>query len=84
MISPAGAVPSTPRELVSRLTEQDVTPGTAIYSNPFARYDAALVDSPFDDTPQRVSIVWTLLYNLLLLVLFGETVRLWLKYLLKR
>ena len=30
MISPAGAVPSTPRELVRRLTEQDVTPGTAL------------------------------------------------------
>ena len=28
MISPAPAVPSTPMELVSRLTEQDVTPGT--------------------------------------------------------
>ena len=30
-----------------------------------------------------MSVVWTILYNLLLLVLFGETVRLWLKYLLK-
>ena len=58
--------------------------GEVIYSNPFARYDAALADSPFDETPQRVSLVWTILYNLLLLVLFGETVRLWLKYLLKR
>jgi hypothetical protein len=58
--------------------------GEVIYSNPFARYDSALADSPFDDTPQRVSLVWTILYNLLLLVLFGETVRLWLKYLLKR
>ena len=28
MISEAEAVPSTPMELVSRLTEQDVTPGT--------------------------------------------------------
>ena len=28
MIAPAPAVPSTPMELVSRLTEQDVTPGT--------------------------------------------------------
>ena len=58
--------------------------GEVIYSNPFARYDAALASSPFDDTPQRVNVVWTILYNLLLLVLFGETVRLWLKYLFKR
>ena len=42
--------------------------GEVIYSNPFARYDAALADSPFDETPQRVSLVWTILYNLLLLV----------------
>ena len=58
--------------------------GEVIYSNPFARYDSALAASPFEDRPQRVNIVWTILYNLLLLVLFGETVRLWLKYLLKR
>ena len=30
MISRASAVPSTPMELVSRLTEQAVTPGTAL------------------------------------------------------
>ena len=72
-----------PEDAYARLTAY-FPEGEVIYSNPFARYDAALADSPFDDTPQRVSIVWTLLYNLLLLVLFGETVRLWLKYLLKR
>ena len=29
MISPSAAVPSTPMEFVSRLTAQEVTPGTA-------------------------------------------------------
>jgi hypothetical protein len=72
-----------PEDAYARLTAF-FPEGEVIYSNPFARYDAALADSPFDDTPQRVSLVWTILYNLLLLVLFGETVRLWLKYLLKR
>ena len=57
--------------------------GAVIYTNPFARYDSALAESPADDTPQRVSIVWTILYNFLLLILFVETLRLWLK-LLKR
>ena len=72
-----------PEDAYARLTAF-FPEGEVIYSNPFARYDAALAESPFDDTPQRVSLVWTILYNLLLLVLFGETVRLWLKYLLKR
>ena len=57
--------------------------GAVIYTNPFARYDSALAESPADDMPQRVSIVWTILYNFLLLLLFVETLRLWLK-LLKR
>ena len=57
--------------------------GAVIYTNPFARYDSALAESPADDMPQRVSIVWTILYNFLLLLLFIETLRLWLK-LLKR
>ena len=57
--------------------------GAVIYTNPFARYDSALAESPADDTPQRVSLVWTILYNFLLLLLFIETLRLWLK-LLKR
>ena len=72
-----------PEDTYARLTAF-FPEGEVIYSNPFARYDAALADSPFDHTPQRVSLVWTILFNLLLLVLFGETVRLWLKYLLKR
>jgi hypothetical protein len=58
--------------------------GEVIYSNPFARYDSALAADPFDNSPQRVDFVRTLLYNLLLLVLFGETVRLWIKFLRKR
>ena len=57
--------------------------GEVIYSNPFARYDSALAADPFDNGPQRMSVLWTILYNLLLLVLFGETVRLWIKYLRK-
>ena len=75
--------PMGPNEPYVRLTAF-FPEGEVIYSNPFARYDSALAADPFDNSPQRVSVLWTILYNLLLLVLFGETVRLWLKYLRKR
>ena len=55
--------------------------GEVIYSNPFARYDSALESDPFDTLPQKVDFLWTVLWNLLLLILFGESFRLWLKFL---
>ena len=54
-----------PGDAYARLTA--VFPdGEAIYSNPFARYDASVADSPFDETPQRINWFLTILYNLLL------------------
>ena len=54
--------------------------GEVIYSNPFARYDAAVADTPFNPAPQSVDWLLTVLYNLLVL---GMTVAvLWLLYLL--
>ena len=43
--------------------------GEVIYTNPFARYDAAVSDSPFDDRPSQVNIPMTILFNLALLLL---------------
>ena len=43
--------------------------GEVIYTNPFARYDASVQDSPFNNAPQRVNWPLTLLFNLLLLLL---------------
>ena len=57
--------------------------GEVIYSNPFARYDSALEADPFDNSPQKIDFLWTVLWNLLLLVLFGESIRMWLKILRK-
>ena len=57
--------------------------GEVIYSNPFARYDSALAADPFDNSPQKIDFLGTVLWNLLLLVLFGESIRLWLKILRK-
>ena len=75
--------PMAPEDSYARLTAF-FPEGEVIYSNPFARYDSVLASDPFDNSPQRMNILWTILYNLLLLVLAGETVRLWIKYLFKR
>ena len=55
--------------------------GEVIYSNPFARYDSVLADDPFDNSPQKIDFLWTVLWNLLLLFLFGESFRMWIKLL---
>ena len=57
--------------------------GEVIYSNPFARYDSAVQADPFDNSPQKIDFLWTVLWNLLLLVLLGESVRMWIKFLRK-
>lgn len=44
--------------------------GEVIYTNPFARYDASVSDSPYRGTTNNVNIVMTVLYNLMLLLLF--------------
>ncbi len=42
--------------------------GEVIYTNPFARYDASVSDSPFDKAPQKVNVLLTILYNLAVLL----------------
>lgn len=55
--------------------------GAVIYSNPFARYDASVSDSPFDDSPQKVNVLLTILYNLLVLACVVLTLAQWRKFL---
>lgn len=43
--------------------------GEVIYSNPFARYDASVAESPYKAPSHTVNIPLTILYNLLLLLL---------------
>lgn len=43
--------------------------GEIIYSNPFARYDASVADSPFREPSHTVNITLTILYNILLFLL---------------
>ena len=55
--------------------------GAVIYTNPFARYDARVQESPFDNAPQPVNMPLTLLFNLLWGILCACTlwllVKLW-------
>lgn len=52
--------------------------GEVIYSNPFARFDSSVADSPYDEPDHTVNIFLTVLYNLallLLLILTGALLR---------
>jgi len=69
-----------PEDTYARLTAF-FPEGEVIYSNPFARYDAAVAPDPFNNVPQEVDLVLTILYNLLLLALFAGAVRLWVNFL---
>ncbi len=55
--------------------------GAVLYTNPFARFDASVQDSPFNPAPQPVSWPLTLLWNLLLSALMAGAIwlliRLW-------
>lgn len=42
--------------------------GEVIYSNPFARYDASVQDTPYVNTPHKVNVLLTVLWNLAVLV----------------
>ncbi|MBR0286765.1 MAG: hypothetical protein IJQ96_07070 [Bacteroidales bacterium] len=53
--------------------------GEVIYTNPFARYDASAQESPMNNAPQKVNVLLTVLFNLLLLALIAGTVYLLVK-----
>lgn len=48
--------------------------GAVIYSNPFARYNAAVAETPFNNAPQKINWVLTVLYNLLVLAVVAALV----------
>lgn len=43
--------------------------GEVIYTNPFARYDSSVSESPYDGTPQQIAVIYTILFNLLALAI---------------
>lgn len=57
--------------------------GEVIYTNPFARYDASMQDSPYEALPQRINIVLTILFNLSLMALIALTAMMMIKLLRK-
>jgi len=44
--------------------------GAVIYTQPFARYDKSKADSPYRESPHRLNIVLTLIYNMALILIF--------------
>ena len=57
-----------PTDAYARITAY-LPEGEVIYTNPFARYDSAISSSPYDNTPQKVDIMLTILFNLALAIL---------------
>ena len=58
----------TPQDSYARITAY-FPEGEVIYTNPFARYDASTSKSPYVDTPQQVSILLSILFNLAIALL---------------
>ena len=56
------------RDAYARLTAY-FPDGEVIYTNPFARYDASLADSPYCESEHTVNVLLTILFNLLVLAL---------------
>ena len=67
-----------PEEPYARLTAF-FPGGEVIYTNPFARYDASAQDSPFRSAHPPLNRPLTVLWNLLVLLLFAGTVYLFVK-----
>lgn len=57
--------------------------GEVIYSNPFARYDASVSDSPYREPSNTVNIPLTVLFNLAVLVLCAGVIVLFYKVFFK-
>jgi uncharacterized membrane protein len=55
--------------------------GEVIYTNPFARYDASQYDMPQRNNQHSVNILYTLLFNLALLLLVVGVVLAYIKLL---
>lgn len=53
--------------------------GEVIYSNPFARYDASVSETPYREPANTVNIPLTVLFNLVVLVLSGGVIVLFYK-----
>ena len=71
-----------PSDTYARITAY-MPEGEVIYSNPFARYDAATSQSPFHAPTHTVNIPLTIIYNLLILVLCAGIIVLFYKKIIK-
>lgn len=58
--------------------------GEVIYTNPFARYDSSLHESPFSNNSPQVNIFLTILFNLLLVAICMADGYIFYRYIVKR
>lgn len=58
--------------------------GEVIYTNPFARYNSSLQKSPFDSEMPRINLLWSVLFNLLLLTICALVGYIFYKNIIKR
>jgi hypothetical protein len=58
----------TSRDNYARITAY-FPEGEVIYTNPFARYDASASPSPYNDSPQQINILLSILFNLVIVLL---------------
>lgn len=58
--------------------------GEVIYTNPFARYDSSISDTPFREAEHTINILWSAMYNLALLMFIALIGLLFRKTILKR
>lgn len=58
----------TSRDNYARITAY-FPEGEVIYTNPFARYDASVSPSPYNDSPQQINILLSILFNLVIVLL---------------
>ena len=57
--------------------------GEVIYSNPFARYDSSLTDSPFNNETNQLNYTLTILFNLMLIAILAINIILFYKLMKK-
>lgn len=58
--------------------------GEVLYTNPFARYDPTLKESPFIESQPNVNILLTILYNLALIIICISSGYIFYKFIIKK
>lgn len=77
-----GSYEMGPQDAYARITAY-FPDGEVIYSNPFARYDASVAESPYREPSHEVDVLLTVLFNLAVLAVCAGIVMLFYKIVVK-